>query len=191
MTIKKFAIAALTGASMIAAVSSAQAATITSPAGMTFTVSAACTLTGSVANLGTYSVTDTQATYASRQGALNTSGQYVTGTDTPKQLASLTCPTGTAWFLNIAGTGQNNGAIVLNPTNVAAFSTIPTSATVGGAANVGFLNTGGNGINGTGTGAAQVVNGYYAINETDPLYVATSALVQGQYNATATATLTF
>jgi len=188
---KKIVLAALSSAALFAGAGSAQAATTTASSGLTFTVGAACTLTAGVIDLGSYSLGDTVQTYVDRQGK-GVSSAYTAGTDTAKQLASVTCPSGTAWTLAIEGTASANRVVVNDPSQTAVFVAYPYASALDGAAAGKWLlgNAPANTLSGTGTGSAQVVSGFFAAGDPTAAQLAT-ALVQGQYTGAASAVLTY
>ncbi|MCW2387186.1 hypothetical protein M2333_000232 [Sphingobium sp. B11D3B] len=187
---KKIVLAALSGAALIAGAGSANAATATATSGLTFTVGAACTLTAGAVDLGSYVVGDTVQTYADRQGSINTANVITAGSEAAKTLASVTCPSGTAWSLRIAGAGSVGDFTVNDPSNNAVFSVLPYKRTVGGVAQAGYMSAAGQGATGTGTGAAQIVAGNFITRNATSAQLAT-ALVTGTYTGAATATLTY
>ncbi|WP_375250309.1 hypothetical protein [Sphingomonas sp.] len=184
---KKIVLAALASATALGASGSAYAASTTAAGGVQFTVGTACTLTASVVDVGTYNVGDTVSTYAARQGKW-VAATVTAGTDSAKTLASVNCPSGTAWRLYMVGSGPNGGTPVKDPSSTTVFNTYAYVNKVGGTAITPTAVTTSSVLNGTGTGQAQNVDGFYVVADPSNTQLS-SSFSAGTYTGSNTATI--
>ena len=190
-------------AGIVALPGAANAATLTTTSTATLTVTDKCSITGADVDFGTYSVNQKWSDVGAALGYFSGTA-YTAGSKGFEGLkwGTLTCAAGTAYTLQIQGTGTsgtvkitiNNKFGLFDPYVKKVGTTAITSTEGLGASGMGAPVNGVRKLSGTGTGAAQDILGNVVLLSAaaGSTAVVTDALgTAGSYTDTLTYTLTF